>query len=150
MDIMYDVVDQAQFVHHDCHNDVGSELKGQKRLMKRLIRMGYQVEDEVQLTTRVLKESKVERNRVDLLINRKVLVELKHANDIVQAHSQVKRYMNHPNMAKICDHAVLIGFPKKRMDIHLVICHSAVRAKGLTGIVDIQFDQASMRPTQLS
>lgn len=147
MEIMKDALDQAQLVHTRSGGDVGSEAKGQLALMSQLEQMGYVVETEKQLTITVLREAKPPpKDRIDLLINKKVLVELKYSNDIVKAHSQVRRYLTHPNMAKICKHAVLIGFPKKRLDQHLVLCHSAIWGKDFTGVEGVQFNQTTLKP----
>ena len=148
-DIMQDVLDQAQLVHYiDCKKDVGSEKTAQYKLMDRLTKIGYSVEDEFQLTSRVEKAAKVERNRVDLLINRKVLVELKHDNQLGRFHGQVMRYMEHPNMAKICHHGLLIGFPKQRLESRMVTCVTAVRdICKQTGKLKVSFEADGMGPT---
>ncbi len=149
--IMQDVVDQAQLVYYiDCHQAVGSERNAQRRLMRRLKRIGYDVEDEVQLKSRVLRTARVERdarNRMDLLINRKVLVELKHANQLEEAKSQVIRYLMHKNMKKVCHHGLLVGFPKNRLENPVVTCILGLRGRSkLTEEETISFEYG-MKPS---
>lgn len=97
--------------------------------MAALRKIGYTVKDEKYIT-RQQGDLQVDKSRVDLLVmngNHWVLAELKHSNDVQKDHAQLKRYMNHKVLKKKVEHGVLIGFPKKRTDTALIICHHGFR-----------------------
>lgn len=110
------VVDEANLL---CwQHSVQSERGGQKALMCRLKDdLGYDVVEEKYVATQIIGDLDFS-NRVDLLINDKVIAECKHVTQLNQAdQEQLRTYMNHPQLRK--DFGVLISFPKKSNPIIL-------------------------------
>ena len=127
MDIMRDVVDQAQLVYFKVLDKaVRREVHAQNALKQRLEDMGYLVEDEVKIASQILEAPEQELDRVDLLVDRKLLVELKLTNDLSAHENQLRRYMNLPRLAALVQHGILIGFPKKTRPL-AIVAHSACR-----------------------
>ena len=78
--------------------------------MKQLKKKGFRVRDEVHIATFILDDMEM-TNRVDLLINDKVIVECKHVSKLKDENKQQLRdYMDLPKLRK--NHGVLISFPK--------------------------------------
>ena len=86
--------------------------------------VGYFVEDEVKIASQILEAPEQELDRVDLLVDRKLVVELKLTNDLSAHENQLRRYMNLPQLAALVEHGVLIGFPKKTRPL-AIVAHSA-------------------------
>ena len=127
MDIMRNVVDQAQLVYCKVFDKVvRREVHAQNALKQRLEDMGYLVEDEVKIASQILEAPEQELDRVDLLVDRKLVVELKLTNDLSAHENQLRRYMNLPQLAALVRHGVLIGFPKKTRPL-AIVAHSACR-----------------------
>lgn len=125
LDIIQDVVDQAQLVYFKVFDKiVRREVVAQNALKKRLEDIGYLVEDEVKIASQILEAPEQELDRVDLLVDRKVVVELKLTNDLSAHENQLRRYMKLPQLAAQAQHGVLIGFPKKTRPL-AIIAHSA-------------------------
>ncbi|KAL0028656.1 hypothetical protein WJX79_008438 [Trebouxia sp. C0005] len=126
-DIMQDIVDQAQLVYFcDFDKVVRREVLAQNALKQRLKNIGYVAEDEVRIASRILDDPEKELDRVDLLVNDKVLVELKLANNLSRHENQLRGYMNLPKLADRVQHGVLIGFPDKTRHC-AILAHSAHR-----------------------
>lgn len=126
-DIMQDIVDQAQMVYFLANKVTRKEVHAQTALQQRLRDMGYQVDDEVWIASRILNEPEKDLDRVDLLVDNKVVVELKLGNDISELHrGQLRRYMSLPKLAAIAKHGVLIAFPKTMRPL-AITAHSAIQ-----------------------
>lgn len=121
---MQDIIDEAQRVYVlVCNKNIASERDAQDELALKL-RSRYDVQTEKYIASNILGEPcdsrgepKRKINRVDLLVtggnDKKVLVELKHANRLDEHQNQLRRYMELPDLAAIVSHGVLIGFPNK-------------------------------------
>lgn len=78
--------------------------------MKQLRKKGFKVRDEVHIATFILDDMEM-TNRVDLLINDKVIVDCKHVSKLKHENQQQLRdYMDLPKLRK--NHRILISFPK--------------------------------------
>jgi len=103
------VVDEANLL---CwQHSVQTERGGQKALMRHLRDdLGYDVVMEKYVATHIIGDLDFS-NRVDLLINDKVIVECKHVPQLDKHNQeQLKKYMNHEKLRK--DFGVLISFPR--------------------------------------
>lgn len=86
--------------------------------MKQLKKKGFRVRDEVHIATFILDDMEM-TNRVDLLINDKVIVECKHVSKLKDENKQQLRdYMDLPKLRK--NHGVLISFPKNVVCICII------------------------------
>ena len=123
---MQDIVDEAQRVYVlVCNKSIASERDAQEVLAPKLRLHGYVVQTEKYIASDILGEPcdsrgepKRKINRVDLLVtggnDKKVLVELKHANKLDEHQNQMRKYMELPELSAVVSHGVLIGFPNKK------------------------------------
>lgn len=122
---MQDIIDEAQRVYVlVCNKSIASERDAQDAPVLQLELRGYNVQTEKYIASDILGkpcdsrgEPKQKINRVDLLVtgdnDKKVLVELKHANKLDEHQNQMRNYMELPALSAIVSHGVLIGFPSK-------------------------------------
>ncbi len=141
---MQDVIDQAQLLYYvDFEKVIKAEKRVQSCLQTRLENMGYVVHDEVEIASNILGSFDPEiLDRLDLLVDGKVVVELKVANDIAPHQNQLRRYMSLPGLRAQVKRGVLIGFPPQRSARPLaILAHTAVRGPTDHGIREkITFD----------
>lgn len=136
-DIINCVIDEANKIYWEF--SIKSEKEGHKLLLKRLRALGYQVSSEHYIAQIILGDLQYD-NRLDLLIEDRVAVELKHADLLEGKHKQqLAEYMDLPALRK--KHGVLVVFPKFQTPPALM----SASAERLDGQPTIHFESKGPR-----